>query len=308
MLWAERFDRECPRGDALDVQDEIVMTILARTADVYSGTINQSLMETLTAATRVTFTSEEATLLFYRYLNRHCNQSYQDARRALELATPRDPENAILIALLADIRRAGYSLGFSDAEYRLSDSMELARRAVALAPESPTCRLSLGYALLQARDRTELLRVLEPLLADQHLSPCYRGDAAVAVALSGEWQRALVVLDEVLAYMPTAPHSFNYPIFLDAYRSGDYVRAQRIADRFRPSPLFWQPMLRAAVLGQLGEVSRAQSQLTGLLQSRPRFAELGRRWLSCFIMEDSLIDAILEGLDKAGLEVAPVAQ
>lgn len=301
ILWAERFDRTWREDAMLAVQDEIVTTILARTADVYSGSINQSLMEAIHPEDKSRFTSEEATLLFIRYLNRHSMESYQAARRALEYAAPRDPENAVLLALLVDARRAGYALGFTEEDLLPEETIDLARRALAQAPENATCLLALGYALLRARQKTELMQVLEPLLDDQHLSPGYRGDAALAVAMAGEWQRGCDVIAAVQALMPTAPHSFSYPTCVNAYRQGDYHRALKIAEQFRPSTLFWQPMLRAAILGKLGNVTTAEKQLALLLDSRPEFPRLGRRWISCFILEDSLVDDLLDGLATAGL-------
>ena len=194
-----------------------------------------------------------------------------------------------------------YALGFTEEGPLPEESIALARRALAQAPENATCKLALGYALLRARQKAELMQVLGPLLDDQHLSPGYRGDAALAVALAGEWQRGCEVLSEIQTLMPTAPHSLSYPACLNAYRQGLYDQALAVADQFRPSPLFWQPMLRAAILGKLGDTAGAEKQLALLLDSRPEFPRLGRRWLSCFVLEDSLVEDILSGLAAAGL-------
>lgn len=124
------------------------------------------------------------------------------------------------------------------------------------------------------------------------------------LAFAGQWQRGCSVLDSVLSVLKSAPHSFSYPRFLSAYREGNYAAALAVAERFRPSPLFWQPMMHAAALGQTGERALAEQALHALLKSRPQFPQLGRRWLSCFLLDPALVDHLIEGLRKGGLAAA----
>ena len=65
--------------------------------------------------------------------------------------------------------------------------------------------------------------------------------------------------------------------------------------------LFWDPIDRAAALGQLGRASEAKKAVGQILNIQPKFADDPRRFLSCFIFTDDLVDHVLEGLDKAGL-------
>lgn len=301
ILWTERFEHQLDEMQTLDFLDLVTLTVLARVADVYSGTISQSLVAALDLSKKSSFSSAEAMLFFYRYINMHSDESYATARRAVEDAWSRDSDNAIMTALLADVRRAGYSLGYVNDGNPLPECLELARRALTLAPESAACKLSLGFALLNCGRRAELLELTEDLLADSMLSPGYRGEAGMLLAFAGQWQRGCSVLDSVLSVLKLAPHSFSYPRFLSAYREGNYAAALAVAERFRPSPLFWQPMMRAAALGQTGERALAEQALHALLKSRPQFPQLGYRWLSCFLMDPALVDHLIEGLRKGGL-------
>ena len=122
----------------------------------------------------------------------------------------------------------------------------MARSALALAPESAACKLSVGFALLHIGRKAELLELVEDMIADPMLAPGYRGEAAMLLAFSGQWRRGCDLMDSVLNLLPGAPHSFGYLRFLRAYRDGDYAVAKVEAERFKPSPLFWQPMMRAA--------------------------------------------------------------
>ena len=301
QLWAERYDRDLNTGNLLEIQSDIARQVTAQTADMYTGAISRSLMYELGRTSGSDFQVHEALLRYYHWLGQHTDTSYAATRKALERAISIEPDNPPLMGMLADILRAGYSQGFTDEPNPLSTVLELAQRAVALAPEHPLCRVALCYALLQARRKAELLEVAEPLLSDTDASPSYVADAAVAVACSGEWERGCAVLEEQLRRMKVVTHFFLYPFCLAAYRRGDYEHALAITNRFVPTGLYWRPMLRAAVLGQLGRRREAEEVVREMLRLRPDFPSKGRRFMACFLLEDRLVDKLLEGLYKAGL-------
>lgn len=302
QIWSERLDYSLDPDDALTLQDEVVRTIAAHTADLYSGAINRVLMQELDLRKTSGFSTYEAILSFYRYLNQHSDQSYVVARRAVEDAAQSEPDNPLLLAMLADVRRAGYAFGYTEEPDPLPEVLALARQALNLSPNSATCRLSLCYALLQARDRNALLETAAPLLDLNLASPCHAGDAAIAVAFAGEWVRGCSIIRQIVKPLAVTPHIFAYPLFLDAYRTGDYDSAWEIAERFHSSHFFWQSILRIAVLGKLDRVAEAMPHIDELLALRPGFSEHCRRYLSCFLMEDSLVNDLIDGLQKAGLD------
>jgi len=94
-----------------------------------------------------------------------------------------------------------------------------------------------------------------------------------------------------------------FPSFFDAYRKGDYRGALDFAMKAN-LPGFWRTHLAlAAAYGQLGEREAAGKAVRELLALRPDFPsiaheELGKWW------DPALVEHILEGLRKAGLEIA----
>ena len=64
---------------------------------------------------------------------------------------------------------------------------------------------------------------------------------------------------------------------------------------------FWGPLLRAAVLGQLGRAPEAERAVSELLALVPDFESRARDLTSRPILSDSIVDALLDGLRKAGL-------
>ena len=59
----------------------------------------------------------------------------------------------------------------------------------------------------------------------------------------------------------------------------------------------------AAVYGQLGETEKAKAIFDHLVAIRPGFADDPRGWFVRRRMPDELIESLMDGLRKAGLDV-----
>jgi adenylate cyclase len=59
--------------------------------------------------------------------------------------------------------------------------------------------------------------------------------------------------------------------------------------------------MRAAAFGRLGRHDEAKAAVSQLLELEPDFATRGRTLISRYVKVDGLVDAIIEGLRKAGL-------
>ena len=301
QVWSGRYDRDLSTASLLDIQEDIARNVVAGAADMFTGAIGVSLRSELTPVADGRLEIYEALLRFHHYLHTTSDEAYSAAREALERTIVSDPGNPMVLSMLADLRRAGYSLGFTDESDPIDLSLSMLRDALSKAPDCLPCRVSLCFALLHKRDKAGLLEQVEIVLHDEGSPASYRSDVAVPLALSGEWKRGCRLIEEQMGDTRLYPHYFQYPFFLRAYRAGDYHEASRIADAFRPAPFFWQPLLRAAVLGKLSRFSAAQEEVQRLLSLRPNAASCLRRYLGCYLMEDDLVDDLVDGLTKAGL-------
>ena len=68
------------------------------------------------------------------------------------------------------------------------------------------------------------------------------------------------------------------------------------------SPLFYiDPLSRAAVLGQLGRITKANAALQELLSLVPDFIKTGRKQLRIVVFSEEHVEMLWDGLLKAGL-------
>lgn len=300
QIWSNRYDRDLSIASRLDIQEDIARDVVSEAVDLFTGAMGRSLRnEAVQSVGRGSV--YEAVLAFHRYLHLTSDDAYRIARRALETAVDDDPSAPLLLAMLADLRRAGFSLGFTDERDPMQTVFDLLNRAISLAPDCLPCRVSMCFALLHQRNRAGLMEQVEIILGDAAAPASYRSDVGVPLALSGEWDRGCGLIEAQFEGTRLYPHYLQYPLFLRAYRQGDYEQARRLADGFRPAPFFWQPLLRAAVYGKLDEREEARRQRGELMALRPDCEVQLQRYLSCFIMEDDLVHDLLDGLARAGL-------
>ncbi len=66
---------------------------------------------------------------------------------------------------------------------------------------------------------------------------------------------------------------------------------------------FWDPLLRAAALGWLGKDQEAARAGVELLHLRPDFSSKSTFLIGCYVKFESLANALLDGLRKAGLTI-----
>ena len=90
---------------------------------------------------------------------------------------------------------------------------------------------------------------------------------------------------------------------LDHYRQSNYVEALAVSEGFGLQGFYVDHLLRAAALGQLGRCEEARAELETALEVRPDFAWRYRELLHRAFMLDALVEMLLDGLRKAGLEV-----
>jgi hypothetical protein len=82
-----------------------------------------------------------------------------------------------------------------------------------------------------------------------------------------------------------------------------YEQALTEAAQYDLSILFWTPLLRSACLGQLQRKTEAAEEINHLLKLKPDFTQKARLLIQHFIKEDSLVNHVMEGLQKAGLKI-----
>ena len=129
------------------------------------------------------------------------------------------------------------------------------------------------------------------------------GFLGLLVHHAGEVERGTQMVEAAMQLNPHYPPVFRVPAFLNAYFQGKYAEANEIAVRINMPGFFHAAAVRAAALGQLGQREAAQRAVQELLALRPGIATSVRRDYAKWWNPEQ-IEHLLEGLRKAGLEIA----
>jgi len=300
QIWGESSKRDQTTADLIAIQEEIAHRVIGAIADQY-GLIKRRLSRESRKKVPADLKAYDAILRFYHYETKLTPETFQKALVALEQAIEIDPEYGLAWAMLGHLHADNYALGFRKIEAPLEKALTFAQKGVALAPENQFVQDALSLVYFHRSDKKLFLQHVEHTIALNPNSPYIVGVAGWHMALYGEWDRGLNLLKKGIKLNPYHPSWFHLATFMDYYRRGEYENAFTEALKFNYPELFWDPVMRATTLGQLGRQNEAQTAVGQLLKLVPDFATGGRELISRYVKVDALIGGIIEGLKKAGL-------
>ncbi len=302
-LWAETFDRAFRPEEIFALQDELVPRIVSTVADWY-GVLVHTMSEALRSKGPDQLSPYEAVLRSFAFFERVTAEENAAARAGLELAVQKVPSYADGWAMLSLLWGQDYAHGFHGQQDSLERALTAARRAVEAAPSNHLAHYALAHALFFRKEFQAFRNAAEHAIA---LNPMDGDPAALLghmMAFAGDWERGCALAEYARGLNPNHPGWYWFPSFFDAYRKSDYQGALDIALKVN-MPGFWRTQVALAVAyGQLGKAEAAGKALKDLLARRPEFARGAREELAKW-WDAELVEHLVDGLRKAGLEVDP---
>ena len=300
-LWAETYERTFTPESVFDVQDDLVPRIVSTVADQY-GVLPRSMSETLRSRSEESLTPHEALLRSFSFLERISPTEHATARRILERAIERDPNQADAWAMLAILYDTEFADEFNPRPDPLERAMAAAQRAVELAPTHALGYYALAFTYFFRKEMASFRAAAERALALNPMDGSVTGILGICVHHAGERKRGAQMAAAAMQLNPHHPPVLHSPAFIDAYSEAKYAEALDVAARMDMPGFFHAVALRAAALGQLGRHDAARKALQDLLTLRPDFANSARRDYEKW-WDSKTIDHLIEGLRKAGLEI-----
>jgi TolB-like protein/tetratricopeptide (TPR) repeat protein len=301
-LWAETYDHRFHPEELFALQDDVIPRIVSTVADVH-GILPHSMGESIRNRDPETLTPYEAVLRSFTHFQRVSAEDHAAARTALERAVNQTPGYADGWAMLSMVVREEYTHGFNVRPDILGRAMFAAQRAVEIAPSNHLAHHALATAQFFRGDRVAFLNSAERAIALNPMDGFTAAYLGFLIAYNGGWERGCELAARARKLNPNHPGWYWFPSFFDAYRRKNYREARGFALKIN-MPGFWRTNLAlAAVHGQLGEAEAATKAVQALLLVRPDFPVVGRDELAKW-WDAQLIEQLIEGLSKAGLEIA----
>jgi adenylate cyclase len=206
--------------------------------------------------------------------------------------------------MLASMFGNAYMLDLPDSSDGLEKMSELAEKALKLDPNSLRVRIIYAFKCLACNKKERFFKEVDRCLTMNLNSPLRMGSIGFYLSLYGDWERGKALLDKAMSFNIGFPLYFYGATSLYFYRKNDYAKALEEATHYNIPTLFWAPMLRAAVLGQLDRREDAQSEIQHLKSLKPDLESKAHGLISRFVKEEELVVHIIKGLEKAGLQIS----
>jgi len=303
QVWASAYKHELDASSLIATQEEIARSVVAAIGSEY-GIIARRLSAESRKKRPADLDTYEAMLRYYHYQIAPSPEASRQCFLALQRAVEREPDYGPAWSALATLYSHMYVFDAPGFDNPLKVAMRYARRGVALDPGSQLGRLILAYACLLG-DETECFRQeVETALALNPNSPYAVGSAGFMYTMSGDFERGHPLLETAIRMNPCHPQWFHNANYVYHYHRREYEDAFLEIQKSTAPHNFWLRVMKVAVLGQLGRPSEAAAQIEELMKLKPDFPPRAPELLRRTLKVDSLIEKLVDGLRKAGLEVS----
>lgn len=302
QLWGHHYDMALSPGDLLQTQESMARAIVCGVADYY-GAIAQSLWKASRRKPVKALTAYEATLRFHHYECHLDPELFDVTLESLQHALEIEPDYALAWAMLGSMYCDMVAFEHGDFRNALAHAVDCARRAVSLDPDCQYSPYAMAYVGLLQGDRGLVVRSAERAIELNPDAAYLRAAAGFYLGGAGELDRGVAHIQASLRLMPVYPHWLHVIPAIRFYRRGEFAQALAEANQVDLPAYPWGPLMRAACLGQLGRKTQARAAFAELLSIRPEFPE-DQRLLHHVDLIDGFAEQLLDGLRKAGLEIA----
>ena len=301
QVWSQRYERNFTIDSFLSALDDIVQSVVAAVADNY-GIISKITATASRGKAVNELEAYEAVLRYYHYEITLDSRDHEEALQALEKTVAIDAENALAWAGLSGLYFDAFALSFGDLKNPRERGAEAARKAISIDPCCQYAYIGMCFTNLLQRNEEEIIRNANKVIELNPNAGFLVGTAGWYLALAGQYDEGFRFIESSIQLNPLFPSWFHFPYFLKYYFDGKYNDALETIKKFGLTDLFWNPLMQAAVLGQLGRITEAQAAIQRLISLKPDFPAKTRFYISCYLTKDKWVDLILEGLKKAGLK------
>jgi TolB-like protein/Tfp pilus assembly protein PilF len=302
-LWAETYNRPFSPETIFELQDDLAPRIVSTVADM-NGILPHTMSEALRGRDPAGLTPYEALLLSFGYYERLTAEDHAVARAALEKAVREASDHADCWALLSMLYAEEHKHGFNVKPDPLGRALEAARRAVAAAPSNNLAYHMLAQALFFRRELKAFRNAADRAVELNPMDGCTTAFMGILMAYAGDWDHGCALAERAMQLNPHHPGWYRFSICFNKYRTRDYSGALDVALKINMPTYFFTHAALASIYGQLGDTEAAKRALHELLAQKPDFATTARNDWGKWFGQGELLEHVLEGLEKAGLDVS----
>jgi class 3 adenylate cyclase/TolB-like protein len=302
------FDRDLSLANVLDIQLEIAKKVAAEIGSADAPLFNAEVQRAIRREAPDNLEAYDCVLLSYWFYETFAPERHRRARACLERVLKTDTDYSLGWSRLAFsyIESKKYAIDTPPNWAELS--RDAANRAIDLDPDNPDAYYALAILSQMLHEDTSVFRNFAERAIELNPNDAFvLADLGTWIAYTGAWERGKELVSRAKLLNPNHQSWWDWIWLLHHYLNAEYEQARDVALKINlPNNYIIQAAL-TATYGMMGEKSKTEESLAHLLEIRPDYPEDPRAPYRIRGMEPELIESLMEGLRKAGLEVPPEA-
>jgi TolB-like protein/Tfp pilus assembly protein PilF len=301
-LWAETYNRDLTIGEIFTLQDDITDRVVATVADPY-GVLVRSMAATVEEKPLDELTASEWVLRYFGYRQRLSQDEHAKLSTGLELFVERESKSSDVWACLAQMHIDEFRFGFNRRPDSLDRALQKARRAVELDGASQFAHQTLALVRFFRRDIPGTRTSGERAMALNPRNSDVLAELGLLFVEHRDFERGTKMTRRAMDLNPHHAGWYHFALVWDYFERGDYEKALEQVSRVNMPGLLWQPLVVASVSGLLGRRAEAAAAAEELLKLDKDFGQHAWEYIECWNYASGLMDRILDGLAKAGMQI-----
>ena len=306
-LWSENYNRDLQTSTIFEVQDDVAARIVATAADSY-GVLVHSMRDAIRQKDDADLTPAEWQFQYFAYREQITPANHAALKMRLERTAKQDRRPSDFWACLAQVYLDEYAFGFpGDDGTSLDRALVAARRAVELDRANQFAMVALAQTHFFRQDLAAFGPAAERAMALNPLNTDALGILGLQIVHTGEFERGTAIVRRAMELNPNHPGWLHFAPLWDHFHKGEYEQALECANRVDVPGLFWPYLVMASACGHLDRRIEAEAAVRDLLALDPEFSKHARSNVATWHFASGLMEPLLEGLRKAGLDIGDEA-
>ncbi len=302
QLWAGSHYSQFLATDVMAFQEKTARIVAAYVAGEH-GVIALNLSRETRSKPPSELEAYEAILRYYQFDLSLSPTTYLAALKSLENAVKIEEDCDQVCSMLGRLYAVNYSLELFPQPDGLKAALRLAQKGVMLNRENQRARAIHAYCLILSDEILEAKAELDRALALNPQSLFFSDTIGYLMVLCGAFDEGIELVRRTMSHNPYYSLQAHDALCYDWIRQEEYKRAYEETKNFRRPSNFWEPLLRAALLGLLGRIDEGKEAVARLLLLKPDFQERGMTLIKHYVKFDEILDVFVSGLRKVGLEI-----
>jgi len=306
-VWSTNLDRNLSTASLLTIQSDIAEQVASAIGQPFGAVFNLTAAD-IAARPLASLRSYECVVRFRQRWREYDQNDYDDMRACLEQTIKADPFYARAYASLALLDIDTVRFGFGKDRIMvdpLQEAADLALQSIELDPREPDGYLALSMAYWYLQDHEASIATAKRGLAVDPHNTDLMAELSLRYSYLENWSLSRPLIAEAFARNPATPSGYRIATFQYHYMHGDYRAALQEALQIKARYVLYGHLAAAAAYGQLGDKTNAEAALAEVLEIEPSYGDRVADDLAKRGVSPHIIQAIVDGLVKAGLRVPP---